>query len=109
MNSIREQYFHRGCTQHTLLVASTLLPDRGEHRIAELRGCIVNTPHCSVVVGAANSTEGWRHEHDLDSDCHSDLPPCVGRTLVHCRSSAIRQNIGLEPKEFPPNMWTSVA
>ena len=31
---------------------------------------------------AASPAEGWCHEHDLDTDCHSDFPRRVGRTLL---------------------------
>jgi len=31
---------------------------------------------------AASPAEGWCHEHDLVTDCHSDFPRRVGRTLL---------------------------
>jgi len=51
---------------------------------------------------AASPAEGWCHEDVLDTGCHPDIPPCVGRTLLHRRSLAARpeaaRNIALGPR-----------
>src|SRR5262249_460752 len=52
---------------------------------------------------AASPGEGLCHEDVLDTGCRPDIPPCVGRTLLHRRSLAARpeaaRNFALGPPD----------
>src|SRR5262245_63693935 len=52
---------------------------------------------------AASPAEGWCHEDVLDTGCHPDIPPCVGRTLLHRRSLAARPEAARNIALGPPN------